>query len=166
MGEKIRLRSIKWKNWKFMELKNSRIEIVKEIILQAFSYLKAEGYIQDFKMPSNSTSIEVIDSEYVNVSKRRKITVTYSMGEFKGEIVYVFDLIIVRDPYTHVTEDYFSLSVYLKSLDIDFDTRMVNNFDYKKATMIVNRIAENLKTYALRLVKGDKWIEGYYPKWD
>jgi len=149
-----------------MRSKKNRIEIAREIILQTFSFLETEGYISNSKIPSDSTSIETIDTEYVNVPKCRKIIISYSMGEFRSEFVHAFHLSIVRMPYVDPMEDYFSLSNYLRSLKKDYDYRMINHFDDDEASKIVSRIAESLRVYAWDIVKGDRWMKGYYPSWD
>ena len=149
-----------------MPLQSSKIEFAKHLIIKTFSFLYAEGYVYNLKYPNDETVIGTIDIEYTNEQIKRGISISYSHRKLDGDVIYGFNLSIVRSPYKDVTEDYFSMFIYLASLGKDFETRMVNHFDEIEAEKIVLQIAEALKTYAWDIVKGEKWLEGFYARWN
>ena len=125
-----------------MLLPSSKIEFSKNLIIKTFSFLYAEGYVYNLKYPNDETVIETIDIVYINEQIKREITISYSHRKLDAEVIYGFNLSIVRSPYKDATEDYFSIFIYLASLGYDFETRMVNHFDEIEAEKIVLQIAK------------------------
>ena len=149
-----------------MEVGNNPISVAKQIILEAFSFLREEGYSVETKIMKDTFFSENFESTFINETIGREISISYTKGSVEkgGNLKYTFSLSITRLPYDGV-KDFFSLFVYLSSLGRDFDTNIVNHFDENEARLIVEKIANALKTYLWDVVKGEKWLEGFYPRW-
>ncbi|HET9056049.1 MAG TPA: hypothetical protein VFN30_04290 [Chitinophagaceae bacterium] len=149
-----------------LELKNHRIEIVKNIILQVFSFLEEQYlYTPKCKVEGDDIFIESFEVEYVHETKRRKIAVSYTKSQVYSEIKYTFSVSITRIPYSGV-EDFFSLSNYLQSNGKDFSSSLINDFSEAEAEMILRKIAAALKEHVLEIIDGTEWLETYYPRKD
>lgn len=147
-------------------LKNHRIEVVKNIILQVFSFLEEQYlYSPDCKEEKEHLFNESFEILYVNEIKRRKIAVSYTQSNVFNEIRYTFSVSITRLPYSGV-EDFFSLSNYLQSVGINFSTTLINKFNEVEAEEILRKIAAALSEHALAIIKGRIWLEDFYPKKD
>jgi hypothetical protein len=42
---------------------------------------------------------------------------------------------------------------------------MVNYFSEQEAEEILIKLADALKTYAMDIINGSKWLDTYWPKW-
>ena len=146
---------------------SNNITIAKDCILRTFSFLEKEGFKYVFKVLDNNDSIfsEKMDIQFNSESKKREINISYSQIKLDNEVKYGFNLSISRLPYKDVTKDYLSFFSYLDSLGKDFNANMVNHFSELEAEEILKKMAGALKNYAWALVMGEKWIEGFYPKW-
>lgn len=142
------------------------MEVAKNIILKVFHFLEEQYYYTPAcKVEDDSTFIESLDVEYINEIKRRKIRISYTKTRVYNEIKYTFSGSITRIPYVGV-EDFFSLSNYLQSIDKDFSTSLVNDFNEVEAGKILAQIAAALKEYTLGIIDGKVWLDTYYPRKD
>lgn len=146
-------------------MENSYCSTAERIILDVFSFLEKEGYIAEAKNIDDDSFIDKLQVKFVNDTIKREITVSYTKGIVEKEIRYTFSLSIVRLPFDWAVIDFISMHVYLFSIGKDFDTRMINHFDESEAHVIVEKIAMALKTSLWEVVKGEIWLEGYYPRW-
>lgn len=148
------------------ELKNNKIEVVKNLILQAFYFLENEYYYTPiYKVEYDNLFLESLDVDYVNETKKRKITISYTKSKNDNEIKYTFSGSITRIPYLSV-EDFFSFVNYLQSTGNNFSTSLINDFNENQAENILLHIAKLLKELTPKIITGEEWLENYYPRKD
>ena len=142
----------------------SKIELAKQLIISEFSFLEKQGFQLSFKRLKDETFIEYMEIEYCNSEKKRKVSIGYSKGKVYKDIKYTFDVSVTRLPYLNV-KDIFTLWIYLKSINKDFSTSMVNHFDAKEAEVILKKIASAVKEYMSEIISGNEWFDNYWPRW-
>jgi hypothetical protein len=143
-----------------------QLRMVEKIIEERFNFLEKDfGYVPKLIVQTEPPFIEQIKIEYSNEIKKRNIIIGCSKGNVFNEVKYTFTVSIIRLPYSSI-EDYFSLNVFLNSVGLNFETSLDNIFTQENASIIVAKLSDTLRDYAIEIIDGVQWLDNYYPRKD
>jgi hypothetical protein len=90
---------------------------------------------------------------------------SYTKGNVYDDVKYTFSSSIVRLSYLEFY-DYYSLFQHLDSIGKDYNTSIINIFSLTEAERILNKIANSLKTFSIKVIDKSEWLDKYYPRKD
>jgi hypothetical protein len=143
----------------------SEIQYVIQIIIDEFKFLEDFGFKNSISIPNSDVFLEYVKVEYKCADIKRIVCISYTMNEIFTNIKMTFDLSIVKMPYNDPDKDYFSQSIFIRSIGKELVASMVNKFSKEEAEEILRGFSRCLKMYSMKIVTGEVWEEGYYPKW-
>ncbi len=142
-----------------------QIEGIKDVIINSFSFLEKEfAFSLEVDEIADSIFEEEIIIRYTNEILRRKISVTTTLGINDDVKTYSIGLVIVRLPYTGI-RDLFVLSDFVKSKGESISVNFTFEFDLNKVKQEIEALAKALINHAEEIVKGNLWLETFYPRW-
>ena len=147
-----------------MEMRNNK-KIAIKLIKDEFNFLNDLGYKSSVTEEKRKIFMVNLKVRYVNDKINREIIIGYTKIIINGNIKYSFQLKIVRRPFQNPRRDYFSQSIYLRSLGKELKSSMINDFIIEEAIKILREISSYLKSHSKSIINGDEWIEGFYPHW-
>ena len=142
------------------------VDFITQIIITEFNFLNNLGYVLKIKKQTESNFSEFLNFEFTSNAKKRKVNISFTKGRVGDSNKFSFNATIARIPYSDPTIDFFSLNSYLNSLNLNLHSTLSNTFNRNDVMVIITNLAEALNKYALKIIDGRAWVEGYYPKWN
>lgn len=140
-------------------------ELAKTMILDAFNFLEAKyQYKPQIEFNKSNFFIEDLDVKYVSIARKREVKISYTSGNSSGQLKYTFGVAIIRSPYREI-EDFFSLSVYLNSIGNVLKSSLTK-FEDHEVKEVLKAMGNTLQHDVHSVIKGDIWLDKYYPRKD